>query len=78
MDVFLTVFIIALFLTYIFTPIVKKVAYLLGTFDKPNNRRINTKPIPNIGGLAIFAGFIITVLLFADSGKILTGLITGG
>ncbi|KRM15132.1 undecaprenyl-phosphate N-acetyl-glucosaminyl transferase [Companilactobacillus nantensis DSM 16982] len=34
-----------------------KLAYILGAVDKPNARRVNIKPMPTMGGLAIFIAF---------------------
>lgn len=53
--------IVKLFLTMIIsaaiTPFVVKLAYILGAVDKPNARRVNIKPMPTMGGLAIFLAF---------------------
>ena len=53
--------IVKLFLTMILsaavTPFVVKLAYILGAVDKPNARRVNVKPMPTMGGLAIFLAF---------------------
>ena len=53
--------IVKLFLTMILsaaiTPFVVKLAYILGAVDKPNARRVNVKPMPTMGGLAIFIAF---------------------
>lgn len=49
------------------TPIVKKLAFKIGAVDQPNKRRINTKPMPTAGGLAIYLAFSISlVFLFND------------
>lgn len=58
---------IAFLLSFLFTPIAKKIAYKLGAIDVPNdNRRVHTKPIPRMGGLAIYAAFTICMFLFSD------------
>ncbi|UQS81701.1 undecaprenyl/decaprenyl-phosphate alpha-N-acetylglucosaminyl 1-phosphate transferase [Bombilactobacillus folatiphilus] len=53
--------IVKLFLTMliaaIITPFVRKLAFVLGAVDKPNARRVNKKPMPTLGGLAIFLAF---------------------
>lgn len=53
--------IVKLFVTMILsaaiTPFVVKLAYILGAVDKPNARRVNIKPMPTMGGLAIFIAF---------------------
>ena len=36
------------------TPAVRQLAWKLGVVDKPSARRVNKKPIPRMGGVAIF------------------------
>lgn len=57
----------SILLAYAFTPIVRVLAFKIGAIDVPkDNRRMHKKPIPRIGGLAIFLGFAITCLFFCD------------
>ena len=45
------------------TPIVRVFAYKIGAVDVPkDNRRMHKKPMPLLGGLAIFLGFLLAVL----------------
>ena len=46
-------------ITAAITPFIRKLAFVLGAVDNPNARRINKKPMPTIGGLAIFVAFNI-------------------
>lgn len=39
------------------TPFVRRLSFILGAVDKPNARRVNKKPMPTMGGLAIFLSF---------------------
>lgn len=54
----------ALFATMIISallvPFVRKFAIKIGAVDTPNKRRVNSKPMPTLGGLAIFVAFNIT------------------
>ena len=45
--------------------------------DVPNERRINDHPIPRMGGLAIFLGCVISILLFAELTGQLRGILIG-
>ena len=54
---------IAAFLTAWITPMVLRYAEKSSAIDMPGDRRINTRPMPRLGGVAIFAGFLIAVLL---------------
>lgn len=46
----------------VITPIVKLLAFQIGAVDMPNARRINTKPMPTAGGLAIFITFTLSTI----------------
>jgi len=53
----------------IFTPIVKKIAFKFNVLDIPKDaRKVHKKPIPLLGGLAIYIAFISTLIL--KSGKL--------
>ena len=52
-------------LSFLITPLVKHLAMKVGAMDIPkDNRRMHTVPIPRMGGLAIFIGFLLSVLVF--------------
>ena len=53
---YLSLFLSSFFVTYLMTPVAIRIAWHEGAVDYPNKRRINTKPIPRMGGIAIFAG----------------------
>lgn len=62
----MTVFFVALIVTYLMVPVSKKIAYLIGAVDYPSNRRINFQPVPRCGGIALYVGLVaacLTVLL---------------
>lgn len=44
-------------------PVLSKKSPWLGLIDKPNNRKIHSKPIPVIGGIAITIGVLFSFLL---------------
>ena len=46
------------------TPLVRSLALRVGAVDNPNARRINKKPMPSAGGLAIFLAFVLATLVF--------------
>ena len=47
----------------LFIPIVKKMAEFIGAMDIPNERKVHKKPIPRLGGLGIYAGFLLGYML---------------
>ncbi|WP_019585447.1 MraY family glycosyltransferase [Deinococcus apachensis] len=56
-------FLTAWVFTWRFIPRVRAFAIKVGWADMPNERRLNKEPLPNAGGLAIFAGFLISVVV---------------
>ncbi|MCX7591396.1 MAG: hypothetical protein N2255_07175 [Kiritimatiellae bacterium] len=50
---FLTGFLV----TFLFTPMLRRLAVAVGAVDRPGERRINTKVVPRLGGIAVFFGF---------------------
>ncbi len=60
------------------TPLVKNIAYKMGAIDVPkDSRRVHKKPIPRLGGLAIYYGFLISILFFVELEKQMIGFIIG-
>ena len=56
-------FVLALIITYALTPLVKRFAVAVGAIDKPDARKVHHGAIPRLGGLAIFLGYMGSVLL---------------
>ncbi len=62
----LIIFLIALAVTAASIPWVRRFALRIGFVDAPAARKLHQDPIPMLGGVAIFAGAIIALLLFSD------------
>jgi UDP-GlcNAc:undecaprenyl-phosphate/decaprenyl-phosphate GlcNAc-1-phosphate transferase len=61
------------------TRIAQKAASHFGIMDKPDgNLKIQTKPVPYLGGLSIYICFLITLSLFFEFDQRLLGLLLGG
>ena len=56
-------FVLAFLIAFFVTPLAKKIAFKVGAIAKPRKRDMHTKPIPRMGGIAIFAGFMITFVI---------------
>ncbi len=70
--------VVALVVSFLATPIVKSFAYKLGAIDVPKDaRRMHKVPIPRMGGLAIFLGFIVSMLLFCPLDDQMKGILLG-
>jgi UDP-GlcNAc:undecaprenyl-phosphate GlcNAc-1-phosphate transferase len=57
---------IAFLVVVLLTPAVGGMARLLGAVDRPDRRRLNRRPIPRLGGLAIFLGLLVPALAFLN------------
>jgi len=76
-------FICALIIAVVITPLVKQFAFFVGAIDKPNERKVHTKLMPRLGGLAIYLAFILGFFIVYPAitgidGKLVWGLIIGG
>lgn len=57
----------ALVISFLMTPVVRTFAYKVGAVDVPKDaRRMHKTPIPRLGGLAIFIGFMFSVLMLGS------------
>jgi UDP-GlcNAc:undecaprenyl-phosphate GlcNAc-1-phosphate transferase len=56
--------IIAMAVTWLLTPLVRKFAIAQGVVDDPkiDDRRVHTEPIPRWGGIAIFGGILVALV----------------
>mgnify|MGYP000226713945 CR=1 FL=1 len=79
MENILIPFTVAVMISLIATPLVRKLAYKVNAIDIPkDNRRVHKKPMPLMGGLAIYLGVVITSLIFLPLDKALISVIVGG
>lgn len=60
------------------TPLVKALSVKVGAVDVPkDSRRMHNHPIPRMGGLAIFFGFVVAMLLFVPLDRPKQGMLLG-
>lgn len=69
---------IALILSLLLVPGVAKLAIRIGAVDKPNARKVHTKIMPRMGGLAIYVSFFVVLFLSQSMTQQLLGLFLGG
>ena len=68
----------AFFISVTLTPIVRVFAFRFKVIDVPkDNRRMHKKEMPLMGGLAIFAAFILCTLIFCEIDKKILGIALG-
>lgn len=80
MDDILLVSGVAFIITLFLTPLTTKIAHKIGAVDVPkDNRRMHTKPMPILGGVPLYIGFVIAMMI-KDSGitNQEIGIILGG
>ncbi len=63
-------FLASLIITLVSIPSIVKVANLKRLYDTPDDRRIHKGNVPTLGGLAVFSGFSVSILFFADFAQI--------
>jgi len=66
MSTYLLIFAAALVLAIAATPLARQLALRVGIINVPKSNRFSTQAIPMLGGLAMYAAFILAVILFAD------------
>lgn len=69
---------VAFLIALILTPVVRSLAVKMGAVDVPkDNRRMHDHPIPRMGGLAIFFGFLLSTLIFVPLTEQYRGMLLG-
>jgi UDP-GlcNAc:undecaprenyl-phosphate GlcNAc-1-phosphate transferase len=64
MPIYIYGFFMAMLLAFLVTPFVMKLAWKIGAIDVPGDaRRVHKKPMPRLGGLAIYIAFIMAGLI---------------
>jgi UDP-GlcNAc:undecaprenyl-phosphate GlcNAc-1-phosphate transferase len=70
-------FLVAAAIVFAVTPTVGSIARRMGAMDEPDHRKIHEDPVPRLGGLAIYFGFIIPALLFLPLTQEMKGVLVG-
>jgi len=74
--VFFMIIITSLFVL-IFTPIIKKIAIHVEALDIPDKRKVHKVPIPRLGGLGIYFGFLLGYMLFGHQSIQMNSILIG-
>ena len=62
MKSYLVVFAVALGVTYVGTPLVRRMVVALGGVDVPEDRKVHREPTPTMGGLAMYIALIASLV----------------
>jgi len=71
------IFVTALFLSLLMVPAIRKWALDTGAIDYPGDRRVHVRPVPSVGGVAIFIPFLFSVLVYFDMNREVRGILAG-
>jgi UDP-GlcNAc:undecaprenyl-phosphate GlcNAc-1-phosphate transferase len=73
------ILLVALTFSIVGTPLARRAALRVGVVAMPRSRDIHIAPVPLLGGAAIYAAFVIALLLFGDLAYIreLVGILLG-
>lgn len=69
---------LALVVALVATPFIILLAPRMGAVDKPNPRKMHNRPMPNIGGLAIYLGFLVSMIVNGQTYPEAVAIILGG
>jgi len=59
------IILVSLLVTWVLTPLVRRISERRGLVDQPGGRKVHETPISRLGGVAIFAGFAAAILVEA-------------
>jgi UDP-GlcNAc:undecaprenyl-phosphate GlcNAc-1-phosphate transferase len=60
---FILPLLLSFLLAYFLTPFIRRLAVGFGVVDQPKKRKVHKKPIPRLGGVAIYLAFLLMALL---------------
>ena len=61
----------------ILVPLAKIIAGFLGAMDIPNERKVHKKPMPRLGGLAIYFSFLLGYMLYGNNSTEMLSILIG-
>ncbi len=63
---YILAFLIPLALSLALTPVVLRLAMVVGAIDKPGGRKAHAAPTPRLGGVAVFVSFCISLIVLVE------------
>ena len=58
-------------------PLIKRIAFHIGAIDIPDERKVHKKPMPRLGGLGIYSGFLLGYMLFSEHTYMMNSILIG-
>lgn len=77
MITFFLAFLLAFSVTVIAIPFIRGLSERVGAIDMPNMRKIHARPLPRLGGVAIFIGFLLPFVLLLPPERPFVAFIAG-
>jgi len=59
------------------TPIMMRIAPIIGMLDKPDNRKVHTAAVPRSGGVGIVVGILVPLFLWLELDRLITSFLIG-
>lgn len=72
---FLPIGFLAILITLVLTPVIKRIAIRIGLVEYPDERRVHTAPLPLGGGVGIYISFWLTIFLSGNWTSHLIGIL---
>ncbi|GGG13103.1 undecaprenyl-phosphate alpha-N-acetylglucosaminyl 1-phosphate transferase [Lysinibacillus alkalisoli] len=69
--------IVAFMASILLTPLVKRLAFRIGAVDAPNYRKVHSRIMPRLGGLAVFLAFIIGFAVYQPESPYTLAIVLG-
>ena len=73
----ITMVLVTFLFVMLFMPVVKKIAIHVGALDIPDKRKVHKVPIPRLGGLGIYVGFLLGYVLFGFESVQMNAILIG-
>lgn len=73
----ITIVLVTMVFVMLFMPIIKRIAVYVGALDIPDKRKVHSTPIPRLGGLGIYAGFVLGYMLFGHQSVQMNSILIG-
>ena len=63
MNAYLIIFLASAGTTFVATPVVRRMVMRVGAVYQPNDRTVHASPTPTMGGIAMYAGFLVAMAI---------------
>ncbi len=77
----ITTILLMVFIPFVFValiiPFIKNIAFHVGALDIPNERKVHKTPMPRLGGVGIYAGFLLGYMIFGEHTPTMNSILIG-